>query len=436
MTSTAIPRLQERTEELAELIKFRSFESNPFQLECSKIPDELIVKVAKRLIVTHPETSTPYLYEMLSAFACKIHPSSDPVPPHYGEHLLQISAKVYEYVLTSEVPIALDMHSRVDPIFQNPHSFTVAADTLLANIYSDSSAKQQFEELTGMSKGFPFELQEEALCKLLIEMNGRAEDAFDLAMSNPRKTISALDRFYKATYDDALIHLFHALRLPKVEREALFPQIEEKTSTPDLAQYIRDVLLFGETKPSTTHLDLESWSDEKPSIRLLPHEIGTLPNIEAIKIDGHPLRSLPHTIKNLERLKHFMCANCELVTLPEGFIELEGLETLHMYGNKLQELPEDFGRMGSLTQIDLGLNRLVTIPHSIGALSRLRVLCLSRNPIETIPEELASCRALQSLQLINTRVVDIPVELSRRPLVISVSLAKERAGGAAGGGEG
>jgi hypothetical protein len=128
------------------------------------------------------------------------------------------------------------------------------------------------------------------------------------------------------------------------------------------------------------YVDSIIWLRDPEGHYSLPSEIGLLPSLMCMALDGAHLRSVIPT--EIGRLLH--------------------LRWMHLTGNRLTgKIPTELGRLGRLLDMQLEDNRLTgKIPTELGQLGQLRDLRLSWNKLTgRVPTELGRCSRLQGLTL-------------------------------------
>ena len=94
-----------------------------------------------------------------------------------------------------------------------------------------------------------------------------------------------------------------------------------------------------------THLELQN-----KQISNLPLNIGNLPALKMICLDGNNLTELPDSIGNLTGLRCLYLHNNQLNTLPASIKNLTVLKHLSLHHNQLIEIP-DIGNLDKLTYL-------------------------------------------------------------------------------------
>lgn len=83
----------------------------------------------------------------------------------------------------------------------------------------------------------------------------------------------------------------------------------------------------------------------------LPKEIGRLPNLEWLNLNGNQLTELPKEIDQLVNLKWLFIDGNQLTELPVELALLGKLEYLDLNGNQITELPNEISQLSNLKHL-------------------------------------------------------------------------------------
>ncbi|EGD73872.1 leucine rich repeat containing protein 40 [Salpingoeca rosetta] len=208
--------------------------------------------------------------------------------------------------------------------------------------------------------------------------------------------------------------------------------------------------------PSIVHLQaLERLDVTNNDLATLPPELGVLPKLKSIVLDGNPMRSLRRDIiaRGTQGILKYLRSRMteeQLAELTSGSVQSEasaqrqeavakaemkasatldlseqklqlvpskqleaaqgaGISKLVLRKNLLQNLPAGTDCLAStLTELDLGFNKIDTLSPSIALLGNLTVLDLQGNQLTSLPSELISLASLRDLILSFNRFRQLP----------------------------
>ena len=149
----------------------------------------------------------------------------------------------------------------------------------------------------------------------------------------------------------------------------------------------------------------------------LPAELGSLSNLEGLKLCGNPLTGeIPSELGNLSNLEYLTLYNNQLTgKIPSELGNLSNLEDLFLEGNRLTgRIPPELGNLSNLGDLYLYSNQLTGgIPPELGNLSNLDDLILNNNQLTgEIPLEISNLSNLDDLVLYDNQLTgEIPSEL-------------------------
>ena len=135
---------------------------------------------------------------------------------------------------------------------------------------------------------------------------------------------------------------------------------------------------------------------------LIPPELGSLPNLWWLDLDGNELRGpIPPELGSLSNLGVLRLSGNRLEgEIPPELGHLSNLRILHLRGNQLTgPIPPDLGLLSNLKELFLGGNRLEgVIPPELGSLRNLEWLDLSDNNLTgPVPPEFSEMSSLRQL---------------------------------------
>lgn len=121
-------------------------------------------------------------------------------------------------------------------------------------------------------------------------------------------------------------------------------------------------------------------------LKQIPESIGNLKNLLNLSLHSNLLDSLPQSIKNLKKLDILLLSDNEFTEIPIDILFLENLEYLTLRKNKLSQIPKEITKLKNLERLELRYNNLTNIPKFISNLTSLKELYLYGNPLKEIPE--------------------------------------------------
>ena len=163
---------------------------------------------------------------------------------------------------------------------------------------------------------------------------------------------------------------------------------------------------IGEWEGVTTDDDGRVIALELPNNALsgeIPAELGSLSNLESLKLSDGLSGEIPPELSSLSNLTHLELSHNGLSgEIPPELGSLSSLSRLYLTNNDLSgEIPAELGSLSSLSRLDLSRNGLSgEIPPELGSLSNLTHLVLHDNELSgEIPPELGSLSNLIALNL-------------------------------------
>ncbi|WP_158600303.1 leucine-rich repeat domain-containing protein [Fibrisoma montanum] len=162
----------------------------------------------------------------------------------------------------------------------------------------------------------------------------------------------------------------------------------------------------------------------------LPDCLGTLTQLNELRLENIKLDRLPASIGSLRQLQKLNLTNCSLDSLPATMGQLASLQDLLVMGNRLRQmpfitnlkelrqlnvsgnqltsLPDAIDRLTQLSTLNVDQNQLTQLPAGITRLSRLRSLVISGNQIRNLPDDLGKLRKLQTLSIGSNQLTVLP----------------------------
>ncbi|MCB8966662.1 MAG: leucine-rich repeat domain-containing protein [Ardenticatenaceae bacterium] len=124
--------------------------------------------------------------------------------------------------------------------------------------------------------------------------------------------------------------------------------------------------------------------------KYLPPEIGSLPYLTTLNIQGRDLSSLPPEIGNLTNLTILSITSENLTSLPPEIGNLTNLSQLDLLSNvNLTSLPPEIGNLTNLNSLSLSGNNVSSLPPEIGNLTNLTLLSISSENLTSLPRKSA-----------------------------------------------
>jgi Leucine-rich repeat (LRR) protein len=188
----------------------------------------------------------------------------------------------------------------------------------------------------------------------------------------------------------------------------------------------------------------------------IPNEIGNLPDLQVLELDGGPAFAsgrvlLPTTLSNLLKIQILDISGFDLAgSLPAGLGNLTQLKVLRLISKHYSGLgppsygltgniPAEIGNLANLQILDLESQCLSGgLPDELGNLTQLNVLNVSNNSISCqlgggIPSSVGNLRNLQTLKLIGDGLFgDIPPTLLDMPNLEDLEISFGLLGGLSG----
>jgi leucine-rich repeat protein SHOC2 len=180
--------------------------------------------------------------------------------------------------------------------------------------------------------------------------------------------------------------------------------------------YLQTLVLTGLIPPS-------SWGvpyGVRNQISAIAPELGLLPTLRVLSLDGLGLQSVPAELGNLAALQDLNLRDNQLTAVPASLGRLTLLQWLDLSGNLLASLPLDIFGLSNLTRLDLSRNEITSLPPQIGGLTKLTDLGIYDNKLTGLPSQIGKLTGLSELNLAGNPLVDIPAELGQLPDLVSL----------------
>jgi hypothetical protein len=117
------------------------------------------------------------------------------------------------------------------------------------------------------------------------------------------------------------------------------------------------------------------------SVKKLPKEIGTLPNIVSFNLMGNEFNSFPKVLTELQTLDEISLSTNKLENVSSEIGNLKNLRILIMNNNQLRSLPKEIGELTNLLYLEIGNNKLKSLPEEIKYLTSLQKLHIESNKL-------------------------------------------------------
>jgi len=140
----------------------------------------------------------------------------------------------------------------------------------------------------------------------------------------------------------------------------------------------------------------------------IPVEIKNLTFLYYLKLDANKLTNITElgSLKNLEILK---LGFCQFTDIPAEIGNMTNLKYLSLTYNQLKSIPAAIGNLANLQTLDLRYNRLESLPAAIGNLANLQTLSLDENHLTAIPPGVLNLTNLVGLYVYHNRLTgEIP----------------------------
>lgn len=117
----------------------------------------------------------------------------------------------------------------------------------------------------------------------------------------------------------------------------------------------------------------------KKGLTGVPENIGEMPQIKRLYLDGNAIADLGSGLEVLTELLEIDLSYNQLEAIPDGLGGLTKMQLFDASYNKLTVFPKALLSMPDLQHIDLRENKLTSLPPEIKSLKKLEVIYLSGN---------------------------------------------------------
>ncbi len=147
--------------------------------------------------------------------------------------------------------------------------------------------------------------------------------------------------------------------------------------------------------------------------KLLP-KIGSLVNLQVLKMGDNGIHRLPDDFAELHSLQYFSTSGNYIDSLPKMFGNLSSLMYLELIGTKLDSISSEFGYLDRLKSMNIRNNQdTLAISPGIGYMSALTDLQVSGCALRNIPAEIGRMPALKNLSITKCGLASIPDSIGR-----------------------
>lgn len=119
----------------------------------------------------------------------------------------------------------------------------------------------------------------------------------------------------------------------------------------------------------------------------LPESFAELDHLKTVYLNNNNISYLPHNIGSLKNLEYLKLSENLLTELPVTFFDLNNLVTLDISSNKISDFSSNFEELVNLENLFYIDNDITSIPKEIANMKKLSTLYLSSNMISEIPDE-------------------------------------------------
>ena len=117
----------------------------------------------------------------------------------------------------------------------------------------------------------------------------------------------------------------------------------------------------------------------KKGLAAVPDNIGEMPQIKRLYLDGNAITDLGSRLEVLTELLEIDLSYNKLTAIPDGLAVLTKIQHFDASHNGLTAFPKALLSMPDLQHIDLRENKLTSLPPEIKSLKKLEVIYLSGN---------------------------------------------------------
>ena len=130
-------------------------------------------------------------------------------------------------------------------------------------------------------------------------------------------------------------------------------------------------------------------------IEVLPHQVGSLINLEELDASKNKLKILPAAMKQLAQLKILDVSDNDLLEVQEILVQMRSLQVLTACRNGITKISENLIQMRELCIFNVGYNQILKLPKAMGQWSTLREMVLESNHLTEFPADLCNLSLLQ-----------------------------------------
>ncbi len=155
--------------------------------------------------------------------------------------------------------------------------------------------------------------------------------------------------------------------------------------------------------------NLRVLSMQDNNIFRLSGDIGRLPFLQELYLDGNEIPQLPTQMSNLRQLRVLSLSNNALVSLSFVVEDFKLLEILRVDGNKITNVPPEIGDLVRLIEFSAAGNRITSVTSFLSRCEFLQVLNLAYNPdLYSLPDDLRYCTYLRYIDVGGTKFNAVP----------------------------
>ena len=134
-------------------------------------------------------------------------------------------------------------------------------------------------------------------------------------------------------------------------------------------------------------------------IEMLPHQLGSLVNLEELDASSNKLKVLPAALAQLGVLSTVDVSDNDLLEVQEILAKMRSLQVFIAKRNAITKISENLVKMLQIRTFDVCNNHILKLPKCMGNWSSLRELLVEANDLTEFPSELANLAQLQVLVL-------------------------------------
>lgn len=114
----------------------------------------------------------------------------------------------------------------------------------------------------------------------------------------------------------------------------------------------------------------------KQKLRVVPEQVRTLRNLNALDLSGNRIKELPAWMGELQSMQEFRASRNKLTEFPAAICKWRGLKRLDLSRNGITGIPKCMGQLKQLVSLDLWDTDLADFPKEIAGMDALRFLDL------------------------------------------------------------